>query len=740
MSSLLQPPGQTTPSPAPSAAAAKKAFDIVDIKQYFHIVVKRIWLVAICFVISLSIMFIKLVRQVPSYRAMSTLLLSREPSLPVRSSQSDEDRLYGNYISTQIRIIQSPLLVARARERLNRPADEVGRKLINVNAAQIGNTAFLGITISGYDPVFCADFANALAEEYLDFKIEERTDNSQATVVNLTQQANRLHEELIKAEERSMAFIREHQVAGLEQLMNIASANMATLASQAARYKTERMILEAQQPLLAKASDETVLAALTLPGGGATLPLLAAEDGSSNAPVSLNQGGPEGLIEYGVVAQPGWASLKREHALLEARLAAYRKKYRDAHPKVQELLAALQNNENALEVELQFALRQYYAQLEALSIKEQAAARVQKEWQDQALESSKKAQEYRNIQRNYDRLQRMYDLVFNRLKEVDIAASVDLENIRIMERAKPSFRPVTPRKIQSLFMAALVGLGLGLGLVFGLEYLDDSVRYPEEVTHGLGMPFLGMVPSANWEASDLRAHLLSNIDQKSGLAEAYRNVRSALLLGYAPDQATTWAVTSAVPQEGKTTTTLNLAISLAQAGSRVLVVDADLRRGELHKFFGLEGGRGLSDLLLGQIKPEAVIQRTGVPHLDLIATGPFPPSPAELLLRPEMHAFMDYARRTYDRVLFDCPPVMAVSEAAILAAMVQGAVLVVWAGHTSRKLAQMTTQILRERGANLMGCVLNNLEFNRVGYYYYSTYYGYYDYDYRYGKSERGRS
>jgi polysaccharide biosynthesis transport protein len=275
-------------------------------------------------------------------------------------------------------------------------------------------------------------------------------------------------------------------------------------------------------------------------------------------------------------------------------------------------------------------------------------------------------------------------------------------------------------------------LGVGIGLVFGMEFIDDSIRYPDEVTKGLALPFFGVVPSANWDPNDLRTHMLSNLDQKSGLAEAYRNIRSSLLFSGGRKDVQVLAFTSAVPKEGKTTTCLNMGVSLAQAGARVLLVDADMRRGELHKFFGLEGGRGLSDLLIGQAKPESVIQRSGLPNLDLIATGPFPPNPAELILRPELEAFMQYARRNYDHILFDCPPMMAVSESGILASKVDGTVFVVWAGQTSRRLSQMSVQILRERGANILGCVLNNLEFGRVGYYYYSTYYGYYDYDYRY--------
>ncbi len=727
-----------TPSSPPVAPppSALRSFDVTDLKQYLHIIVKRIWLVALCFVVSLSVMVVLMTRQVPVYRARATLLLSRGLPLPYSMRQQEVEPL-GDYVGTQQLIIQSELLVSRARDRLNVSSGESGKAVSRLAVYPVGKTALLAIEVDSLDPVFGADFANALAEEYLDFKVEERMNTSQATVVSLTQQANKLHEELKKAEERTVAFEKENSVVAIKERGNIAASYLAGLSSQAARYRTERMLLEAEQPLLSGASDEVVLAALSpgLPSRfGSSEWSVAALGGSDTNAESVVEYSAEQLIARGVVTPRSWDVLKRTKSILESQLAQYRKKFRDRHPVVQKTLKALEDTQRELDVELQFALRQYYSALEALAIKEQAVRRAEKEWEDDALEASRKSQEYRTLQRNVDRLQSLYDLIFNRLKEIDISLGIEPESIRLMERAQPATNPITPRKLESIFLAALIGLGLGLVIVFALEYIDDSVRFPEDITRHIGIPFFGVVPAADWDPEDLHSHMLSNFDQKSGLSEAYRNIRSALLFSGVEDRIKAIAMTSAVPREGKTTTCLNLAVSLAQAGSRVLIVDADLRRGEMHKYFGLEGGRGLSDILVGQAKPEAVIQRTGIPNLDLIATGPFPPNPAELALRPELAAFLEYAKRTYDRVLFDCPPVMAVSEAGIVASLVEGVIVVVWAGQTSRKLAALAVQLLRERGANILGCVLNNLEFGRVGYYYYSTYYGYYDYSYRYAK------
>lgn len=743
MKNMITPPSQATQQPGlPTAAGSgpKKTFNIVDLKQYFHVIVKRIWLVALCFVIALAVMVVILVREVPVYRSNADLLLTTGIALPVQ--QREVRYLSGaDFLQTQIRLINSGLVMGRARERVGRSPAEIREQLVNVSVSPLWRTSMLRITVTAYDPVFAAEFANAIAEEYLDFKAEERMTTSQSTVISLTQQANRIRDELQRAEARVAAFERENRIIAIAERGNIAAINLANLSSRAAEYRTQKLLLEAQQPLLIESSDEVILSTLSsgiTPLASGPRRSLAGIGGRGMEAAAVDPElmqmaqGPEALLEMGIISRPSWMDLSRDKARLESELNELRQRFRDAHPRIQQTLNAIKETDRKLDVELQFALRQYYSDLEALEIRYRAARDAEAAWEDEAISVSRKAKEYETLQRNVDRLRSLYSTVFNRLKEVDITIGIEPETIQIIQRASPPSSPSSPRKLNSIFLAGLIGLGIGLGLVFGLEFIDDSIRYPEEVTKGLGVPFFGVVPAANWDPDDLRSHMLTNIDQKSGLAEAYRNIRSAFLFSGSAEQNRVIVLTSAVPKEGKTTSCLNLSVSLAQAGERVLLVDGDMRRGELHKFFGLEGGRGFSDVLTGQAKPESVIQRTGIPNLDLVATGPFPPNPAELVLRPELQSFLEVAKRSYDRILIDCPPIMAVSESGILASLVDGVIFIVWAGQTSRRLSQIAVQVLRERGARLLGCALNNLEFARVGYYYYSTYYGYYDYDYRY--------
>ncbi len=747
---MIQPPNESPTGVVPSSAAAAAppsvppgavgGLDLVKLKQYLHIVVRRIWVVAICFVAALLIGVLQVSKQEPLYNASSVILLTRGSQLPAQLS-GVEHNTFGDFVDTQTRIIQSRAVLQRAREKMNMPDHEISRLFRRSIIWPIGKSSAISITVESLDPEFSAQFANNIAQAYIEFKEEERVALSQNTSINLMQQANRIREELRKAEEQLVVYKKEHSMVLTEREGNIAAGIMADLARRTAAHRLERMVLELQRPLLSDASDEVVLTALSSryvsmapvfqPPAGAGVGG-AVDPSAATLPVSTPA---MGFIDFDTAAAAEWSALRRQKNILEHELRAARENLRDNHPTVRKLLQDIRIVDAAINREVQYATEKFYAELEALTLKETSLARVKSLWLDEAMDTELVMDRFEILRNDVDRLRRLLDAVFARIREIDIASGIIPDNVSIIEVATPRHNPITPRKIQSIFLAGLLGIGLGLGIIFGLDFLDDSIRYPEEVGKTLGLRFIGIIPSANWSLSDIRTHLLSQVDPKSGLAEAYRNVRATLLLDDQTRKVRTILMTSALPREGKTTTSLNLAISMAQAGMRVLLVDADLRRGEIHKYFGLEGGRGLADVLSGQAKAESVIQRTGVPNLDMVATGPFPSNPAELMLRQEFRTFMDYAKRAYDKVIFDGPPVMAVSESGVLSSLMDSTIVVVWAGKTSRKVCQITVQSLQQRGARIDGCILNNLEFGRVGYYYYSTYYGYYTYDYRYDDS-----
>jgi capsular exopolysaccharide synthesis family protein len=263
--------------------------------------------------------------------------------------------------------------------------------------------------------------------------------------------------------------------------------------------------------------------------------------------------------------------------------------------------------------------------------------------------------------------------------------------------------------------------------------MDDSLTYPDEAEEALGANVLGVIPGAHWPEKTEQDRWVAKVDGSSSFAEAYRNLRSAILLNPVGAKCKTLAFVSSVPEEGKTTTCANLATSFAQSGKRVLVVDADLHRGKLHRMLGGQSGPGLSEILSGRLKWKDVVQKTEVPGLDFVATGLFPENPAEELMRPALRGFVKAAEAAYDLVVVDAPPVLAVSETSVLATMADAYLMVVWSGRTSRKLVKVAMQQLAARGATPLGAVLNNLELAKPGNYgAYSYYYQYYGYDYRY--------
>ena len=470
----------------------------LDVRKYFYMIAKRLWLLLLCFMTSVVIMLVMMARQVPEYQATTKLQLTRSVGIPASLQPRDVETIVGDYITTQCNVIRSRDVVRRAKEKLKLTPQEFGEKFIGMTVNPVWQTAILSISVTGLDPAFCADYANALADAYIDYKAEERSGSSQSTGENLSRQAGDLLEKITAMEGELLAFVRENSVVGIQERGNVAANLLASLSRKSAEYRTQRMLLEAQQPLLTQASDEVVLATLEygMPVSSDSLSAGAAGEGETTVE------GAESLLEHGVVAPPGWDALKRENALLEAQLIAYRKKYKDEHPLIQDTQIKLQQNEDALKVEIQFALKQYYSQLEALGIKEKAARQVEQEWEEQALEIDRKQKEYEGLQRNLARLQGLYDLIFNRLQEVDISAGIQTESVRILERAIAPGGPLKPRNLQSLFLAALIGLAIGIGLIFALEFMDDSIRFPEEVVRSLGTPFLGLVPTAHWKQAD----------------------------------------------------------------------------------------------------------------------------------------------------------------------------------------------------------------------------------------------
>ena len=336
------------------------------------------------------------------------------------------------------------------------------------------------------------------------------------------------------------------------------------------------------------------------------------------------------------------------------------------------------------------------------------------------------------MQRTFDNLQSEYQLA-------RIAESVDAGRVQSIDEATLPTFAVSPNRKRAIIYSVLMGLLLGLGLAFALDRLDDSVKSPDELRDQMELPMLGLIPAIRAERGSRRSadatvgRLITHVDPRSPVAEAYRSMRTNLAFARAQQSPQAIVVASPGPSDGKSTTVANLAITFAQQGQRTLLIDADLRRAVLDKAFNAPRSPGLTEVIIGEATLDQVVHKTEVPNLSILASGRFPPNPAELLGSARMQEILHEAKARFDVILLDSPPLLAVTDAAVLSTMVDGVVLVIRTQRTKRDAVRRALGHVRSVRGRLLGAVLNDVDL-RSGAYYGS--YGHYYYSY-YGKERR---
>jgi capsular exopolysaccharide synthesis family protein len=335
----------------------------------------------------------------------------------------------------------------------------------------------------------------------------------------------------------------------------------------------------------------------------------------------------------------------------------------------------------------------------------------------EALGLNRKGIEYTVLQREAESNRQVYESLLQRTKETGISGELKTSNIRVVDAAEVPTYPVLPRRGHDLMIALLAGSVLALGLVFLFEYLDNRIKSPQELRAHLNLAFLGMIPKID----DSGPTLLSDA-VPAAFGEAIRAVRTNVLFSSADEGVRTVVVTSAGPGEGKSLFASNLSVSLAQAGQRVLHIDADMRRPRVHDIFDVSQEPGLSNLLVGDCKPSEAVRKTAVQSLCVLPAGMIPPNPAELLGSKRCTEYLATLGEHFDWVVIDSPPVLAVADASVLANGASGVIFVVGADQTTRHTARAAVDQLNAVQAHLIGAVLNRADVQRNPYYYAAYY------------------
>jgi polysaccharide biosynthesis transport protein len=450
---------------------------------------------------------------------------------------------------------------------------------------------------------------------------------------------------------------------------------------------------------------------------------------------------------------------------LETQRAQLETTFSPDYPKLKQLQSEIDEARQTLDAERARGAatiqNEYLAAVRRETLLDQAFASAQREADDIA----EKSVQYNILKREVDTNKGLYDGLLDRLKQAGIAGGLKESNIRIVDPAVPPKKPAKPRTALNLSLGLLVGLGLGIGAAFLQEHFDNSLKTTEDIERIMQLPALAMIPSVeslnghrnhsgraalgNGDAAPVAtagrtllpgpngnglaqsAHWYRIDDlapQYSPLTEAFRSLRTSVLLSAAGQPPRSLLVSSAQPGEGKTTVSTNLAISLAQLGQRVLLIDGDLRRPSVHRAFQIQGSLGVVSYLTGQQDWGAAVEKTSQPGLDVLVSGPAPPNPVELVSSDRMQKLIHEALGEYKFVVVDSPPLLNVSDSRVLATLVEGVVLVVKGGDTPRELARRAHAYVSDVGARVIGVVLNNVDWHREEYSYYQAYsYGTHD-------------
>lgn len=736
-----------------------------DIRAYWRIIQKRRWTILSILLITFASVLIVTIKEKPVYRANTLLEIEKEnPNIPTVQELFQLEDVSDNYLETQYKVLQSDTLARRVIEDLhldqvkefNPPKREwfwqnthaaartegvvvdpeteqaiLVRFDDQLSVEPVRRSRLVQVSFESQDPNVAAKALNALTSNYIQENLESRWDAAQKASEWLSQQLQSFKAKLEKSEDDLQLYAQDNGLLFLEtekgDTENIVDERLRQLQDELTKAQADRYTKES-------------LYRLVQAGDYSSLP--------------------------GVVDNKLMQDLTERLADLQREEAALTPTFTNDYPKVKQIQSQIDDVQKILNQERKRAAQGIVDDYLAAVRREALVRDAFDQQQQQANLVAARAVQYNILKREVDTNKQLYEGLLQRLKEAGVSAGMNASNIRIVDAAVPPTKPVSPRPVLNLGLALLLGLGCGIGVAFLQEHWDNTLKNPDDIERVLRVPALALIPSreslnhSGAGVYGLAEHGLSlpkgngkhaslqkdsgtawiridgNGTQHSALSEAFRGLRTSVLLSAAGRPPRSLTFVSAEPGEGKTTVASNLAISLAQLGKRVLLIDGDMRRPCVHKLFNIENhSQGLVTFLTGEQEWRQLVRPTGMANLDCLVCGPVPPNPSELLSSDRMQMLIREAMAEYQFVLVDAPPLLNVADGRILATMVEGAILVVKGGFTPRDLAQQAQLHIRDVGAHLIGVVLNDVDVRQNGHY--KGYYRYGGYGESTGRAEK---
>jgi len=722
------------------------------IGESLRILLKRKWVVVVCLVTIFSVVAIASLKMTPVYEAGGTIEINKpDATLNFQNSATfSVDYFDPTELETELKILQSDLLATQVIRELNldrrpeiggeapppsaavdlapdplqgdpaRASAMVGSFKGNLRVSLSPNTRIIEVHYRNPDPQMAATIVNTLMQTYVENNFKARFESTMQASDWLQKQLVDLQMKVETSQEKLVRYQKEHEILGTDEKQNIITEKLDELNKELTAAESERMDKEALYRLVESGDPDAIASS----AGGLT------DSSGSGGGQSASQ-----LLE----------SLRGKQADLRIQAAELNTQFGPAYPKLTQLNNQLKEIDTQIQAEMKKIASKIRGQYTTAVQRENMLRDALERQKQEANKLNESAIQYTLLKRDVDTNRQLYEGLLQKMKEAGVSAGLKSNNFRIVDNARPPQAPIEPNIPRNLMFAVVLGLASGIGLAFLLEGLDNTVRTTEQAQMISGLASLGMIPlgskSAREGANPKRlviatskeaVELVTQVRPQSQMAESYRALRTSLLLSNLGSPPKVVMVTSALPQEGKTTTSINTAVVLAQKGVRVLLIDADMRRPSIHKTLGMGPHSGLSNVLTGSIPLEQAITNTAVlPNLFVLPAGTPPPNPAELLASSNMREVLAQLQQQYDHIVIDTPPTLSVTDAVVLSPRADAVVLVIRSGQTTKQALRRSRDVLVQVNAKVVGVLLNAVDLSSPDYYYYYEYQGKYARYYR---------
>ncbi len=700
------------------------------LSDYLRVLYKRRWVAGLAFLAVFVYGGVNSLKKTPIYEAGTQLLIDVEMRRPtsLNAVLQDNTTWYDDdFYQTQYRILQSRALAWRTIEalglatpppaeagpapvrapgvldwlagllgaprRIEPPAgdettwqsQQVDGFLGGLIVEPVRNSRLVNVRYRSPDPLLASRAANALAEQYKMQGLSLRLLASEEANAFLSEQLEDQRERVQQAEEALQAFKERYgAVAVTDGQSEIQVQKLTDLSGELTQARLTRIEKEAMYQQLVKLQSN--------PDSLQTFPAIVTNQliQKTKADIAALESQDAQLLAQGL--GPNF----RERVAIASQLES---KQRELQAQTDQVVQSIRNEFEVARAQEESLAEQFRAQT------------------NESLAVDRQGIQYATLEREATSARQLFNNLMGRAQETGVTGEYRGSNVQVVDVAEVPRAPVLPNRRRDLTFALMAGLVLAIGLAFGLEYLDNRIKTPDEIKSHLNLAFLGLVPVVSAKDTGGQPPLLDN-GAPPAFAEAMRSIRTAVVFSSAADGARTIVVTSTAPSEGKTLVSTNLGSALGQAEQRTLVIDGDMRRPRVHEVFGCAQEPGLSNVLVGTAQLRAAIRQTSNPFLSVMPAGHIPPNPAELLGSAKYRRLLEELGQDYDWIVIDAPPVMAVTDASVVANGASGVVFVIGAEMTPRRNAQTAIEQLTAARAKIIGAVLNRVNVQRHSYYY----------------------